>query len=69
MRKISIQSDKYFNNKGKFDMIYGEMAQPVDMNGGLVLPKTDKWGMCDGCVENIEDNIQERFGLEDPNDD
>lgn len=67
MGQIAFRADQYFNNKKKIDTIYGDMACPVDINAGYVAQKTDKWGMDKKCGEYTEDNIQERFGLETPN--
>lgn len=63
---VAIRSDKYFNNKAKYDAIYGDMVSPVDLNAGYVAQKSDKWGMDKKIGDATEDNIQERFGLEEP---
>lgn len=68
MGKIAFQSDVYFNNQNRMKL-YGDAACPVDLNAGLVVPKTDKWGMSPDLTNDIEDNIQERFGLQTPNED
>jgi hypothetical protein len=64
---VAIRADKYFNNKAKYDM-YSDVI-PVDMNAGLIHEKADKYASDPGCLAVIEDNIQERFGLEEPNED
>lgn len=65
MGKIAFRADQYFNNSQRMD-IYGDIAQPVDLNAGLVVTKSGKWGMCETCGEETEDNIRERFGLVTP---
>ena len=69
MGHIKIQADRYFNDKKKLDMIFGDMVCPVDLNGGYVAEKKDKFGMDEECGEYTEENIQERFDLKTPNKD
>ncbi len=64
---IAFRADQYFNNKTKIDTMFGDSAIPVDINAGLVSPKIDKFGIDKELGEEIEDNIQERFGLQTPN--
>ena len=68
MGKIAFRADQYYNNKNKIDAMFGDAACAVDLNAGLVVEKSGKYGMCEGCGDYTEDNIQERFGLETPND-
>lgn len=64
--KVAIRSDKFFNNQDKMEMYFGEV-QPVDLNAGLVVLKKDKYGMDKAVGEEVENNIEERFGLQEPN--
>lgn len=69
MDQIAIRADKYFNNKAKFDAMFGEdNICAVDLNAAYVCPKEDKWGMDKDCGEYTQANIRDRFALNTPSD-
>ncbi|MDE2106327.1 MAG: hypothetical protein KGL39_54410 [Patescibacteria group bacterium] len=63
--KVNIPAGKYLANRAKFsnENIFGIEYIPVDVNRAFV--PINKFGT--NNLDNTQDNIQDRFGMETPN--